>query len=98
MTNVVLVCNAGMSTSLLAARMREAGGGEYTVNAYSEQEYSKHLDGVDIILVGPQVRYLLGSIKEKTGNKIPVEGIDPIAYGRMDAAKIIKQVESILKK
>lgn len=44
MINIVLVCNAGMSTSMLAKRMVEAGNGEFDVNAYSEQEYLKHTD------------------------------------------------------
>lgn len=98
MIKVILVCNAGMSTSLLEARMMEIGQGEYDVHAYSEQEYSKHTDGADVILVGPQVRYLIDNIKATTGNRIPVYSIDPLAYGRMNAAKILQQVDSIVNK
>ncbi|WP_281627149.1 PTS sugar transporter subunit IIB [Traorella massiliensis] len=98
MINVVLVCNAGMSTSLLKARMNELGEGKYSVEAYSEQEYVKHTENADVILVGPQVRYLIDNIKAKTGNKIPVESIDPLAYGRMNATKILEQVDTIVGK
>ena len=98
MINVILVCNAGMSTSLLEARMMELGQEKYNVHAYSEQEYFKHVENVDVILVGPQVRYLIDNIKAKTGNKIPVQSIDPLAYGRMNAAKILEQVDSIVNK
>ena len=98
MINVILVCNAGMSTSLLEARMMELGQGKYNVHAYSEQVYFKHVENVDVILVGPLVRYLIDNIKAKTGNKIPVQSIDPLAYGRMNAAKILEQVDSIVNK
>lgn len=98
MINIVLVCNAGMSTSMLAKRMVEAGKGEFDVNAYSEQEYLKHTDVADIIMVGPQVRYLIDQIKESTKNRIPVVSIDPLAYGRMNAAEVLKQAKEILNK
>ena len=74
------------------------GEGKYSVEAYSEQEYVKHTENADVILVGPQVRYLIDNIKAKTGNKIPVESIDPLAYGRMNAAKILEQVDTIVGK
>ena len=98
MINIVLVCNAGMSTSMLARRMMEAGDGEFDVHAYSEQEYIKHADTADIIMVGPQVRYLMDQIKDKTNNKIPVVSINPLAYGRMNAAEVLKQAKEILNK
>ena len=98
MTNIVLVCNGGMSTSILAKRMVEMGGGEYDVHAYSEQEYHHHVDNADIIMVGPQVRYLMDQIKEKINNRVPVISINPLAYGRMDAAKVLAQAKSELNK
>ncbi len=98
MINIILVCNAGMSTSMLATRMNAAGEGEFDVHAYSEQEYYKHTDTADIIMVGPQVRYLIDQIKEKTNNRIPVVSINPLAYGRMNAADVLKQAKQILNK
>lgn len=98
MINIVLVCNAGMSTSMLAKRMVEVGNGEFDVNAYSEQEYLKHVDVADIIMVGPQVRYLIDQIKQSTNDRIPVVSINPLAYGRMNAAEVLKQAKEILNK
>ncbi len=45
MKKIILVCNGGMSTSMLAKRMNDEGGGKYEVSAYGEQEYTEHLDG-----------------------------------------------------
>ena len=98
MINIVLVCNGGMSTSMLAKRMVEAGKGEFNVNAYGEQEYLKHTDVADIIMVGPQVRYLIDQIKERTNNRIPVVSINPLAYGRMYAAEVLTQATERLNK
>ena len=41
---------------------------------------------------------MIYNIKAKTGNKIPVESIDPLAYGRMNAKKILEQVDTIVGK
>ena len=49
-------------------------------------------------MVGPQVRYLIDQIKERTNNRIPVVSINPLAYGRMNAAEVLKQAKEILNK
>ncbi|MBQ6477735.1 MAG: PTS sugar transporter subunit IIB [Erysipelotrichaceae bacterium] len=98
MLNIVLVCNGGMSTSILANRIVDVGEGEVACSAYSEQEYGSHVAGADIVMVGPQVRYLIDQIKEKVGPDVPVVGINPLAYGRLNAAKILEQAKSELNK
>lgn len=96
MIKIMLVCSAGMSTSLLVNKMIEVAkkrGIEAKIWATSEvnsgNEYAK--DPADVILVGPQVRYLLPRIKETVNNAIPVELIDMRTYGMMDGAKCIDQ-------
>lgn len=96
MKKILLVCNAGMSTSILAKRMCDAGQGEYEVNAYGETEYLSHLDGVDCILIGPQIRYLLDSINKSVNNEIPVASIDTRTYGKMDGAAALKLAKSLI--
>ena len=53
---IMLVCNAGMSTGMLAKRIQEASEGTMEVHAYGEAEFINYMDGVDLILVGPQIR------------------------------------------
>lgn len=53
MKKVVLVCNGGLSTSIMAKKLNDMGGNDYDVYAYGEQEYEEHLDGVDCVLIGP---------------------------------------------
>lgn len=93
MTKVMLVCNAGMSTTMLAKRMNEASD-EYEVFACGESEYLDKLEGVQLILVGPQVRYLIPTIKSNVS--VPVEGISPMKYGILDGKGVIEDVHAIL--
>lgn len=97
MRNIVLVCNGGMSTSILANRIKELGGDEVEVNAYGEQEYSQHLKDADVVLIGPQIRYLIDDIRKQVGDSIPVASIDPRVYGSMNAEKVLKMVDELLK-
>ena len=96
MVKIMLVCSAGMSTSLLVNKMiteAEKRGLEAKIWATSEGESANEFakDPADVILVGPQVRYLMNAIKERTGNKVPVELIDMRTYGMMDGKKALDQ-------
>lgn len=95
MNKIMLVCNAGMSTNLLAKKMNDAGNGEYEVVAFGEAEYLDNLEGVDLILVGPQIRYLIPNIKKEVN--IPVEGINPMKYGILDGKSVLEDAKKLLE-
>ena len=59
MKKILLVCAAGMSTSLLVNKMKESAiekGIEIDIEALPISECSTVIDSVDIVLLGPQVR------------------------------------------
>ena len=61
MAKVMFVCAAGMSTSLLVEKVNKAAkekGLELEVYAMGEAEARKDLTQADVLLLGPQVRYL----------------------------------------
>ena len=89
--NIMLVCNAGMSTGMLAKKMEKSSEGKCIVKAYGIAEYMDHLENVDIILVGPQIRFQSDEIRENAG-AIPVLDIAPMHYGCMNAEAILKTV------
>lgn len=98
MKKIVLLCAAGMSTSLLVTKMQKAAeeeGIECDINAYSIAQAKEVGADADIILLGPQVRFNLAKVKEQCPN-CPVESIDMAAYGMMDGAKVIKRVKEVL--
>ena len=79
--NILLVCAAGMSTSLLVNRMNEA-------EAHPVGSIDQYGDSADVILLGPQVRYELKNVKAKYPGK-PVETINMQDYGMMNGAKVL---------
>ncbi|GAA0078840.1 PTS sugar transporter subunit IIB [Clostridium sp. CTA-5] len=89
--NIMLVCNAGMSTGMLAKRMEKVSEGKCNVKAYGIAEYMDHLENVDVILISPQIRFESDGIKKSAGN-IAVLNIDPMNYGSMNAEAVLKTV------
>ncbi len=88
-----LFCVAGMSTSLLVNRMREAaarGGEDIDIRAYAESDMEKCLDGVDVALLGPQSRLALKKARALCGPKnIPVDVIPVSIYSEMNGEKAL---------
>lgn len=98
MTNIVLFCAAGMSTSLLVTKMKayaDSQGFECKIAAYSLNESKNYGPDADIILLGPQVRYNLDKVQADFPDKI-VEVIDTRAYGMMDGKTVLESVRKTL--
>ncbi len=98
MKKVVLLCNLGMSTSMLVKRMREAAiemSYECDINAYPVSEVTNVGKEADVILLGPQIRFKLNDIKKLCPNT-PVEVIDTATYGMMDGKKVITNILKII--
>lgn len=91
MKKIMLVCNSGMSTAMLARKMNEQVGDDYQVIAKGEGEYQNFLENVDMILVGPQIRYMVAEIRKEAGD-IPVESMKPQDYGMMNVKNIVKTI------
>lgn len=95
MKNILLVCAAGMSTSLLVNKMKAAAkdrGLEIEINALPVSECSSVIDKVDIVLLGPQVRFQKPQVDALVNGRIPVEVIDMRLYGTMNGKAILEQV------
>ena len=101
MKNILLVCNAGMSTSFLVNKMNEAAKGmgvEVNIKALPVAECKNVIDTVDIVLLGPQVRFLFKKIEEDCiPLNIPIAPIEPASYGAMDGEKVLKQAIRLIK-
>ena len=68
MYKILLVCNAGMSTSMLVQRMEkaaEADGIDAKIIALPITDAATQLDEWDVIMLGPQVRHELNGLKSK---------------------------------
>ena len=68
------------------------------IDAKPQIEATRVLDEYDVILLGPQVRFIINQIKEAVaGRKTGVGIIDTITYGRMDGEKVLKQILSLME-
>lgn len=98
--NVVLTCNGGFSTSLLAQRMKtyaEKQGDEIFVKAVGFQNLDKSLKGVDLVLVGPQIKNVIHKIETMTQPLgIPVALISMKDYGTVNGEAVYNQVLTII--
>lgn len=98
MKKIVLLCSAGMSTSMLVKKIREAAvkeSYECTVDAYGVSEASNVVPDADCVLIGPQVRFQLDKLKKNYPDK-KIESIDMMAYGRMDGQKVLAQAKKLI--
>lgn len=88
-----LFCAAGMSTSLMVNKMKAAAkemGLEADIDACGESKMAGELDGVDVALLGPQIRYKLSAAKKICDPKgIPVDVIPMADYGVMNGKKVL---------
>ncbi|WP_342472298.1 PTS sugar transporter subunit IIB [Metasolibacillus sp. FSL H7-0170] len=102
MKNIMLVCVAGMSTSLLVSKMQEAAKSqnlEADIFAIAEGEVDKVLGekSIDVLLLGPQVRYLKGAFEAKYKDKnIPIDVIKMTDYGMMNGANVLKHALTLI--
>ena len=55
-----------------------------------------HLDECDMLLLGPQIGYTKGDFEKEAAGRFPVEVINMVDYGRMNAAGIIDHCVSVM--
>lgn len=100
--HIMLVCAGGMSSSLLVVKMQSYAKqteGHYNIFALSSQEAVSYIKktSVDVVLLGPQIGYLLNDFKKKLKDlNIPVAVIPMLDYGRMNGENVIKLAEDLM--
>lgn len=101
--NILLCCAAGMSTSLLVTKMEKAAleeGLSCKIWAVPGDAVKNHIKEANVLLVGPQVRYLLPQLK-KLGDEsggVPVDVINTVHYGTCNGAEVLKFAKQLSRK
>ena len=102
MKKIMLVCAAGMSTSLLVTKMIQASkeaGEEAEIFALPVSEGVNKIGEVDCILLGPQVRFQKAQIEKEIAEKglsTPVDVIDMRDYGMMNGKKVFEFAKKLM--
>ncbi len=100
MMKILLVCSAGMSTSMLVKKMQESASEknlEVEILAVGDADSNEELENSDIVMLGPQVRYLKSNMENRVENRIPVCVIDMQAYGTMNGAKVLDDALDLIE-
>lgn len=97
---ILLLCAAGMSTSLLVEKMKEAlreDEKDWHIEAKPIDQFEELLDESDVILLGPQMTFRKNELQEKAAEKgVPVDVIDSFAYGVGDGEVALQQARDLL--
>lgn len=99
---IMLVCSAGMSTSLLVSKMQKSAESkglkaEIFANSANEADKTLRSKDVDVLLLGPQVRFMKSQFEKKVVVKnIPVDVIDMRDYGMVNGEKVLQTALDLL--
>ncbi len=99
-TKIMLCCSAGMSTSLLVRKMVEAANERdlpVQIDAYGVSEFDMQFPQYQVVLLGPQVKYMLKTLSDKAASlNIPVQPIDTMDYGMQRGDNVLNYALSLI--
>ncbi|ETZ17602.1 PTS system, diacetylchitobiose-specific IIB component [Borrelia duttonii CR2A] len=101
---ILLVCESGMSTSILEQRMKkyvEVNDIDVKIKSIASAKFQNIIDNsdFDIVLLAPQVRFLKTRLEEIIKPKnTPIELINTIDYGTVNGENVTKFAINVISK
>jgi PTS system cellobiose-specific IIB component len=99
---ILIICAAGMSSSLLIDAIEKAGQEEdlklevITYHSMGSTYWDFENRPMDVVMIAPQIRFLKRGIERiASPHGIPVVVIEPTAYGMVDGERLLRQVLSV---
>lgn len=93
---LILCCNAGMSTSILVKKIEkycEVIGREISIQAIPIENLKNHIEEIDMVLLGPQIRFKAKEVEELCNKFNKKYDIIPFTlYGTMNEKKILEEL------
>ena len=74
----------------------KVGSFDHAIAALTQEEFPEG-QNADVVLLGPQIAYMLPEIQRLLPNK-PVEVIDSLLYGKVDGLGVLKAAVAAIKK
>ena len=93
---VLVVCNAGMSSSILVKKMKDyaaSQGEELMIKAVSSAAAENEAGEWDVCLVGPQLMHAVDEIAEAV--EVPTEAVDMRTYAKADCRGISGELHTV---
>lgn len=94
--NILLLCNAGLSTSIVVAKMKNELGEDrkdWKIEAHAADEIDEYIDQFDVVLIGPQIGYRYEQLKQ-TIHK-PIAQISQLDYALGNGKNVLMQAISL---
>lgn len=99
--NILLVCGTGASSGFLAKNIRKAAkdkGIDLSIKARGDAEVEEYIEEIDLLLVGPHLKYMLHDLEEIAKPcDVPVRIVPEELYGAMDGEGIINMLQEEFK-
>lgn len=95
---ILLICAAGMSTSLVVDKMKQAvqPGEDIFIKAEPVENFEDVFRSFDVILLGPQMKFKKRDFQKMTQDYgIPVDVINMVDYGTVRGEKILQFAKSL---
>lgn len=100
MYNVLLVCMAGMSTGIMRNKIEQAAKDnevDMKVEAVGVNQIQDYLENVDLVLLGPQIKYAEKQIQGDLPSGIPLMVIDSTDFGMMRGDAVYQKLMKLLE-
>lgn len=96
--NILVVCNAGMSSSILVKKIKEYAQSiqeHANVQAVSSASVSDEKGNYDVCLVAPQIMYAVDEVKNKL--QIPTAAVEMRVYAISDGKGAYEQAKKLME-
>ena len=99
MKKILLVCNAGISTSILVSKMKKAAqaqGIDVSIQVKSMTGVKDVIQDMDIVLLAPQIGYEQKKLQDLAGD-MPVEKVDVRDFGILNGEGVLREAMKVLE-
>lgn len=91
---LLLICNGGVSTSILAANVKLYSDENDSIEVKPLSQFESNQITYDVILIAPQIRYMYDEIVKRELSSV-IGVMDEIAYGKMDGEAVFMQANKL---
>lgn len=96
---ITLICTSGISTDIVVGKMKKVADAEDKIAAYSTRDMNAVVPKSDVVLLGPQAKAYLDSVKKIADPLgIPVDVIDFRLFGAFDGKQVYEFAKQVYAK